>query len=249
MPLLFAIGDVHGRRDLLAALLAAVEVEAERLGKPPRLIFLGDIIDRGPESRQALDLVVAALAEHAGSKLILGNHEEFLLDFLDNAENRESAARNWFANGGLATLKSYKFGETERIDTIAAHFARDFPGHVAAMRAADWMVETERHVFVHGGIDPHVSHSTQDPGTTRWIRHDFLDWRGSLPKAVVHGHTPTDSCLPEVHPNRIALDTGAVFSGHLTCVIFDDGTPPRFLATDDSGGEITVAEVDPVVFG
>ena len=81
MPLTYAIGDVHGRRDLLQALLQAIRTDSA--GREARIIFLGDIIDRGPESRQCLDLVIATLDSYPGSRLILGNHEEFLLSFLD----------------------------------------------------------------------------------------------------------------------------------------------------------------------
>jgi diadenosine tetraphosphatase ApaH/serine/threonine PP2A family protein phosphatase len=244
-PLTCAIGDVHGRRDLLEALLAAIRADAG--GRGARIVFLGDIIDRGPESRASLDIVIEALGEFPGSRLILGNHEEFLLRFLDDTEDRERIARRWFANGGLATLASYGFGETERIDTIAAHFARDFPAHVEALRSAGSIVETGNYVFVHGGIDPELSLDRQDPETTRWIRGKFLDFKGPLPKTVVHGHTVTGSYLPEIHPNRIALDTGAVFSGHLTCAIFDEDGPPRFLATGDHGATVEVNEIRPLI--
>lgn len=241
MPLTYAIGDVHGRRDLLAALLGAIRIDAA--GRGARLIFLGDLIDRGPESRHCLDLAIKALREFPASRLILGNHEEFLLRFLDADEDRKAIARHWFANGGLTTLKSYGFDERERIDTLAERFKSECPCHIALLRAADWMVESDRDVFVHGGIDPLLPLGQQDPHVTRWIRGEFLAFSGRLPKIVVHGHTPTESSLPELHANRIALDTGAVYSGHLTCAVLEDDTPPRFLATDDHGGPIGVEEI------
>ena len=241
MPLTYAIGDVHGRRDLLEALLAAIRTDAG--DRPARIIFLGDLIDRGPESRACLDLAIATLTDVPGSRLILGNHEEFLLEFVESTQTRETVARRWFANGGLATLHAYGFDEQERIDGLAQRFARDFPAHIAALRAADWMIETETHVFVHGGIDPYLPLTAQAPKTTRWIRDKFLRFTGPLPKIVVHGHTKTQSLLPEIYTNRIALDTGAVQSGHLTCAVFDGDAPPRFLATDDHGRKIEVSEV------
>ncbi|MEM5472619.1 metallophosphoesterase family protein [Hoeflea sp. AS60] len=243
MPLTYAIGDIHGRRDLLETLLAAIR--ADMGDRDARIIFLGDIIDRGPESRQCLDLVILTLERHPGSKLILGNHEEFMLDFLDAATTaeHETAAHRWLPNGGSETLMSYGFADTVGFDAIARQLADDVPDHIATLREANWMVESDGHVFVHGGIDPHLPLAEQDPKTTRWIREKFLKFTGPLPKIVVHGHTMTDASLPELYRNRIALDTGAVRSGHLTCGIFDGDTPPRFLATDDHGRAIEVSEI------
>lgn len=137
------------------------------------------------------------------------------------------------------------------IDAIANCFLRDFPAHVEALNRADWMVTAGRYCLVHGGIDPSLPLSAQDPETTRWIRHRFLDHKAPLERIVVHGHTPTESLLPEVFENRIALDTGAVYSGHLTCAVLDadDDAPPRFLATDDHGTTIDVAEIRPLQCG
>lgn len=243
MPLTYAIGDVHGRRDLLQVLLAAIH--SDMSGRQANIIFLGDIIDRGPESRQCLDLVIATLELHPGSRLILGNHEEFLLSFLDaeTPQQRDNVASRWLSNGGTETLQSYGIEATGDHQDIARHLSSKCPDHIAFLRKADWMVETKHHVFVHAGIDPHLTLSEQDPVTTRWIRDRFLGHKDALPKIVVHGHTITQSSLPELHGNRMALDTGAVFSGHLTCAIFEDDLPPRFLATDDHGPTIEVSEI------
>jgi serine/threonine protein phosphatase 1 len=246
MTLTYAIGDVHGRRDLLAAMLSAISRDTG--GRKARIVFLGDIIDRGPESRQCLDLVIGTLERYPGSRLILGNHEEFMLTFLDAAspQARETAARRWLPNGGSETLRSYGFAGTGELGAISEQLERDNPGHIAALRNAGWMAETDCYCFVHGGIDPHPPLGQQDPTTTRWIRDSFLDFKGPLPKIIVHGHTMTESSLPELHANRIALDTGAVHSGHLTCGVFDGGAPPRFLATDDHGAAIEVGGIRPL---
>jgi len=248
MTLTYAIGDIHGRRDLLDPLLDAIVRDAGEHSQAPRIVFLGDIVDRGPESRQALDRVIATVKTFPGSRLILGNHEEFMLRFLDEPEHRERIAKTWFANGGLETIASYGFGKRDRVGKIAARIAEEHGAHVAALRAADWMVETERYCFVHGGIDPMLPLADQDPVTTRWIRHDFLEHTDPFERIVVHGHTPTDASLPEIHANRIAIDTGAFRSGHLTCAILDETgeTPPRFLSTDDHGPEIAVTPVEPL---
>ena len=250
MPLLYAIGDIHGRRDLLDPLLDAIIRDANEHGEAPRIVFLGDIVDRGPESRQALDRVIETVEASPGSRLILGNHEEFMLRFIEEPEHRARIARTWFANGGLETIASYGFRKRDRVDTIAARIAEEHADQIEALRAADWMVETERYCFVHGGIDPMLPLADQDPVTTRWIRHDFLEHDDPFEKIVVHGHTPTDASLPEIHGNRIAIDTGAFRSGHLTCAILDEtgANAPRFLATDDHGSEIAVTPVEPLSY-
>ena len=248
MSLTYAIGDVHGKRDLLEALLAAIRSDAG--SRDLRIIFVGDIIDRGPESRQCVDLVIRTLADHPGSRLVLGNHEEFMLNVLDaqTPSDREIAAARWLPNGGTETLQSYGLEDTSDSQAIARHLTRLHSDHIAFLRKADWMVETDTHVFVHGGIDPGVPLTGQNPVTTRWIREKFLDYKGALPKIVVHGHTVTDSFLPELHANRIAIDTGAVRSGHLTCVVFDGTAEPRFITTDDHGAAIETGDIRPLVF-
>ena len=142
MPLLYAIGDIHGRRDLLDPLLDAIVRDADENGQTPRIVFLGDVVDRGPESRQALDRVIETLETFPGSRLILGNHEEFMLRFIDEPERRDRIAKTWFANGGVETIASYGFGKRDRVDTIAARIAEEYASQVTALRAApadDWL--------------------------------------------------------------------------------------------------------------
>ncbi|MDF1607535.1 metallophosphoesterase family protein [Hoeflea sp. YIM 152468] len=244
MPLTYAIGDIHGRLDLLEALLSAIGDDAG--GRQARILFLGDIIDRGPDSRRCLDRVLATLDELPGSRLILGNHEEFLLNFVDRPTERAAIASRWLVNGGVATLQSYGLDDGDGLDSLAAQLAEKAPAHLAGLRTADWMIETGSHVFVHAGIDPDLPLSGQQPETTRWIRDRFLGFTGPLAKIVVHGHTITASSRPEIHHNRIAIDTGAVHSGRLTCAVFDQTAPPRFLATSDDDGAIEVGEIRPL---
>lgn len=243
--ILYAIGDVHGRADLLQALLAAIAADAAAHGTAPRAVFLGDIIDRGPESRRAMELVIDTLARWSGSRLILGNHEEFLLGVVNDPGNARTTHLNWLYNGGAETLASYGIAPDLPPPEIAAAMRGRYPVHVATLEAADFLVVHGDLAFVHGGIDPAVPLEAQDPRRTRWIREEFLGHCGRLQKTVVHGHTPTASALPEVHANRIALDTGAVFTGHLTAAAISAGEI-RFLATDDHGGRIEVEEVRPL---
>ncbi|TAV98436.1 hypothetical protein ELI24_08580 [Rhizobium ruizarguesonis] len=139
----YAIGDVHGRADLLGEMLEFIAGENIDDPQSYRVVFLGDIIDRGPDSRIAMDLVVAELGRHAQSRLIVGNHEEFLLYFLDLPEKRDLVFGHWMNNGGLACATSYGLDTTKPYtDLREAH--RDLmdllhrnPDHVAAIRAAE----------------------------------------------------------------------------------------------------------------
>lgn len=243
MTTTYAIGDVHGRADLLAALLDYIE---KHRAPNSRIVFLGDIIDRGPESRQAMDLVVETLAADPESRLILGNHEEFLDRFLRDPENRARAALEWERNGGLATLGSYGIGLDSSAERAMEHFGEIAPAHLDVLRNAVTMVETDTYLMVHAGIEPRIPIARQDPRTTRWIRREFLDYPDPLPKIVVHGHTPTGSNRPEVAANRIAVDTGAYSTGRLTCVLLDEPEPPAFFSAEGDGERVSVNAVEPV---
>lgn len=227
---LYAIGDVHGCDDLLAA--THQRIADDLAADPPadhRIVHIGDYVDRGRHS----DRVVARLAALAASDprvlCLRGNHEQMLLDFLADAEE---AAPRFLANGGRETLASY-----------GVAFARDpeRPGyaHLAAdLRAA--LPERERafldalpltlrfgdFLFVHAGIRPGVALEAQAPRDLIWIRREFLDDASDHGVVVVHGHTPVERAEPR--PNRINIDTGAVFTGRLTCLALE-GTAGRIL--------------------
>lgn len=232
--LTYAIGDVHGRADLLEALLSQMDL---RTSSDTQIIFLGDIIDRGPHSRRALDLVVEILDSSPNSRLILGNHEEFLLRFVDQIGDSQKLLHIWMNNGGWQTLESYGIEPGTPITEARDHLLSNFQHHVTALRNARTFVETDLYYFVHAGVDPQVPLVKQDPRTTRWIRNEFLDFDEALEKIVVHGHTPTASLLPEVFNNRIALDTGAYHSNRLCAAVFQEGTEPTFLLVEGFGRE------------
>lgn len=246
----YAIGDVHGRADLLYALLSFIRRDNESEPAGYRVIFLGDIIDRGPDSLEAMDLVVEELARHSESRLILGNHEEFLLLFLDRPDKRELVFDHWMRNGGLAAAASYGLDVSRRFERVEdAHESllerlTTKPDHVAAMRDAVSIVTDKRHLFVHAGLRPGVSVGEQNTKDLRTIRKDFLTSDYDFGRVVVHGHTITQSLRPEVHRHRIALDTGAERSGRLTAMLVDEGGEGVFLQT--VGG--AVAEIEPEHF-
>ncbi|MGO7613613.1 metallophosphoesterase [Rhizobium ruizarguesonis] len=245
---IYAIGDVHGRADLLDALLSHLRKDSLRTSTPYRVIFLGDIIDRGPWSKRAMDLVIATLLNVPGSTLLRGNHEDFVLRFIDNPFNRDYDLMNWMYNGGVATALSYGVTPAEHwcdlprmipemLAALEAH-----PSHVAAMRDAEPRVVDQGHVFVHAGLRPDVSFSGQSIYDMMTIRSDFLDLAYDFGMPVVHGHTVTASRLPEVHNYRIALDTGAEETGFLTAVAIEDGAVQSFVRTSMSGKETIVVD-------
>ncbi|WP_262268401.1 metallophosphoesterase [Microvirga yunnanensis] len=237
--LTYAIGDVHGRADLLRSLLAFIAADAERRGQEPRVIFLGDIVDRGPDSRGAMDLVGKTLKRWPSSRLLLGNHDDYFLHVVTEDVPDERILALWLRNGGDATVASYDFmGD---LDAARTKVRIDFADHLDLLRSAS-LIETDGpFAFVHAGIDPTRPIDAQDRKGCLTIRKGFLDHTGPLSHVVIHGHTITESRLPEVSENRIALDTGAYGTGRLTTLIIDPTTDGlEFACTAHSDGRISV---------
>lgn len=169
----YAIGDVHGRDDLLGDLLDEIGRRSDE--ELPRLIFLGDIVDRGPGSRNALELVDSALAKYPGSALVLGNHDERFIHGI--ARYLHPAVLNHWLDefGGWDTVASYFDGEMPTFSRFEDEVYESYGHHVDLLWNAVSMVETERHCFVHAGIRPGVPLAKQDRGDLLWIREGFLD--------------------------------------------------------------------------
>jgi serine/threonine protein phosphatase 1 len=231
---IYAVGDIHGRLDLLDQMLRMIEADdGERASAARRtLIFLGDYVDRGPHSRGVIETLLNGTP--AGFEVIClkGNHEDLLLRSI-MAE--PMALLSWAGNGGLETLASYgvlREGREEaplRTGEIAdALGAAMPPAHLAFFRELELSVSFGDYFFVHAGIRPGVPLTSQDEQDCLYIREPFLSHRGSFGKVVVHGHTPVRE--PEVRPNRIGIDTGAFFTGHLTALRLE-GETHGFLAT------------------
>ncbi|MCF4128454.1 metallophosphoesterase family protein [Methylobacterium sp. SyP6R] len=208
--LTYAIGDIHGRADLLARLLA--RIEEHRAGRPRRLVFLGDAVDRGPDSAEVIAILRDLQAgEPEAVTCLMGNHEAMLLD--------AAAGTNldlWRLNGAGPTLASY--GVTQPCD---------LPAEIVAWIAALPTLHGDaRRWYVHGGLDPARGAEESDRETRLWMREPFLSSDHDFGRHVVHGHTPTRDGRPELRVHRTNLDTGAVFGGPLTAGIFTDGQEP-----------------------
>lgn len=207
------------------------------------IIFLGDIVDRGPDSRGALDLVVEAIATHPNSRLLLGNHDWWLLQFLKGELDRD-AIDNWLDQGGAATLASYGAASTRDVAAIRHHILLDRPEHFELLSGAATIAVEGSFVFVHAGIDPRRPIDRQEARDCLWIRAPFLNHIGHLSHVVVHGHQPQKGGRPLVTENRISLDTGAVFTGRLSAVIIDrHGGQMEFVAATGDG---RFAAVEPI---
>lgn len=218
----YAVGDIHGRLDLFDQLLQRIEQDdAARGPADTTLILLGDLVDRGPESRGVVERAMA-LADGAGAtgrkvRLLAGNHEEMLLSSLDD----EEVLRHFLRHGGKETLFSYGLLPEEysrsTLDSLRERMAVLVPGdHLAFFRSMEDRIVIGDYLFVHAGIRPGIAIEDQTTSELRWIRKDFLDhpdWHGHM---VVHGHTITEE--PAILPNRIGIDTGAYASGKLTAI-------------------------------
>jgi serine/threonine protein phosphatase 1 len=220
--LIYAVGDIHGRDDLFAALIETIRADAagRRAGERPVLVLVGDYVDRGPTSRQVIERALALREEGAFElRCLLGNHEQAMLDFLD----RKTTGQGWVKHGGGPTMRSYGVsppmsGAPREVwsQTRAAMLAAVPSAHVAFLRGLELFADYGDYLFVHAGVRPGVPLAQQDERDLLWIRTDFLGHEGGYGKVVVHGHTPTEEPYMGLH--RIGLDTGAYMSGLLTAV-------------------------------
>ena len=200
----FAIGDIHGRLDLLEDLVGRIEP-----GKEDILVFLGDYIDRGPRIVETIDYLID-LAKEVPCIFLRGNHEDMFLEFLEFGTNKSL----YFANGGMKTVESYLGGELFVSHTHVAHALsqkhRDFYANLR------WYYEDRYYIYVHAGIRPGVPMFRQERHDLAWIRDDFIFSPTGLSKKVVFGHTPF--ARPFVKEDKIGVDTGAIYGGVLTAV-------------------------------
>lgn len=217
----YAIGDVHGRLDLLEDLCDLIYEDA-RAGpeEPTTVVFLGDLVDRGPESARVIDLVLKLKSEAPWRVEVLkGNHEQAMLLFLEDP----NFAPTWIQHGGGPTLASYGvFPPTGRADEAAWAAVRDafaaaLPAeHLAFLRSLRLYLEWGDYLFVHAGVRPGVPLERQTEQDLLWIRQEFLSRTKASDRVVVHGHTPAEA--PQLTRWRIGVDTGAYATGVLTAV-------------------------------
>jgi len=197
----FIVGDVHGCLDMLQRLMDQISWRPE----VDRLIFLGDFIDRGSDSRGVVEYVLEISKRSEHVECLMGNHEKILLDFLDGRD-----MNTFFVNGGLATLNSYR-GETPKYGGFLIP-----DEHLSFFRSLKLLIELDDFYIVHAGFRPGVPIEKQTTEDLLWIRDSFIFSNYYFGKRVIFGHTPF--AQPLVMENKIGLDTGAVYGNRLTCL-------------------------------
>ncbi len=219
----YVIGDIHGRKDLLSSLLERVaEDRAQREGAEEHLIFLGDYVDRGPDSSDVIDMLLELKQSEMNVITLKGNHEAAMMSFLQEPMK----GKRWLHYGGDATLRSYGIDlvlaelTEEKIREAGKKLKRNLPDShlrfISSLEASSMMGD---YLFVHAGIEPGRPIDDQKEHDLLWIRDDFLEHTGLFDKVIVHGHSIIPE--PEFKDNRIGIDTGAFYSNILTCLVLE----------------------------
>ncbi|MGB7373794.1 metallophosphoesterase family protein [Pontixanthobacter sp.] len=239
----YAIGDIHGRRDLFDALVAAIEKDDRKSGKAnTTIVLLGDLIDRGPDSAGVIK-AARALQDRHTVRYLIGNHEEMLLDAFKSID----VMRHFLKHGGRETILSYGVS----IKTFNGSTTEELQKMMKALipksdrnfiKGFEEIIEIGDYVFVHAGIDPERPVSEQRRRDTRWIRDPFLNSTKQHSHMIVHGHTIAEEI--DQRANRIGLDTGAYKFGKLTAIVLQ-GTTRRYIqAIEDANGTILIQKRD-----
>lgn len=228
----YAIGDIHGRDDLLNTLLAKIEADDQERGPADtQIIFLGDLVDRGPGSAAVIEIAMALKASDKNVRFLMGNHEEIFVSACRKGDPK--VTRFFLRIGGEETVLSYPITRGEYIsldmEQLTERMATLVPkAHVEFIESFEDQIIIGDYAFVHAGIRPGVALSEQKPSDMRWIREEFVDQRGDLEKIIVYGHTIYDEV--EERGSRIGIDTGAYSSGKLTALALEGGER-RYLQT------------------
>ena len=228
---IYAIGDMHGRLDLLRNLEDQIQADADGSGAARRIaVYLGDYIDRGPDSRALIDWLIAGHLDGFETHLLKGNHEDRMLKYLEGSDGGE----RWLAIGGLETLQSYGIGVSalpsiEQGDQWRMELIRRLPPeHLAFLTNLEIKFECGDYLFVHAGVRPGIALEDLDTQDFLWIRDEFLGSNEDFGRMVVHGHSI--GATPQIQTNRICVDTGAYYSHHLTAAVLE-GNEVWFLQT------------------
>jgi serine/threonine protein phosphatase 1 len=221
---IYAIGDIHGNVALLDILHEKIAADAATGSQLQSvIIYLGDYVDRGLHSRQVIERLLAGPPPGFRAVHIKGNHEEAVLDFLQDP----TFGMQWRNFGGLETLYSYGIDNAGELSTPDAflkagnHFSENVPAqHLHFFNALKTSVTLGDYFFTHAGVRPWVPLNQQREEDLLWIREEFLDSPANFGKVIVHGHTPEPD--PVLRPNRIGIDTGAYMTGVLTSVVLEE---------------------------
>ncbi|MCK0129139.1 metallophosphoesterase [Erythrobacter sp. F6033] len=238
----YVIGDIHGRLDLYAALIKAIEEDDNaREQADTHIILLGDLVDRGPDSAGVIKLT-RKWQKKRNVRVLAGNHEEMFLQSFEKPD----ILRHFLKHGGRETILSYGISKKQfnamTLEEMHAMLPKIIPqSDRDYIEAFEEMIIAGDYAFVHAGVDPTQPLNAQKRSDLFWIRDRFLNHEGPLEKVVVHGHTIFDSVMD--CGNRIGVDTGAFRSGVLTALVLE-GEDRRIIQTDDGGDTIEIRSAD-----
>ncbi|WP_370330963.1 metallophosphoesterase family protein [Aquicoccus porphyridii] len=233
---IYAIGDIHGQHEMLLDVLTRIEADG---GTDARVVMLGDLVDRGPDSRAVLDTLISGIEQGRDWTVLMGNHDRMFLDFLETGAMDSPMVRSgldWLNErlGGAETLASYGLDPTMPAKRLLKAAGRAVPReHHSFLAARPFYLERGPHLFVHAGIHPERPLEAQSEDDLIWIREPFLSYSEPFDWLVIHGHTAQK--LPRHYGNRINLDSGAGWGRPLTAaaiegtrawVLTDDGRQP-----------------------
>lgn len=209
-PKAFAIGDIHGCYNELNTLLEFLKVD-QRISPEDHFIFIGDYIDRGPQSKEVIDALIQFKDLFPKSTFLRGNHEDMLMDFLGLGGQ---GGEFYLSNGGTEFFKSYGIDPNSPVSTLIEKLPTE---HVQFLKSLEFGVTMGEFLFVHAGINPNHSIDEQRVRDLMWVRSEFVRNPHNLGKTVVFGHTPFDDVLLDL-PYKIGIDTGAVYGNRLSAV-------------------------------
>ncbi len=231
---IYAVGDVHGRLDLLEQMLALIAQDQQTTPtqSTAQLIFLGDYVDRGMQSSDVIDRLLLLREEMPDLICLRGNHEDVLLQVTDGTADEDMLA-GWLSYGGRETLASYgvpsRLLYADDMAEIAEVAQKAVPqAHQHFLRSLPLMHDSGDYLFVHAGVHPARALDAQRDHDLLWIREPFLSWPDDFGKTIVHGHSISPTV--EVRANRIGIDTGAYATGKLTAIVLEQNSR-RFLST------------------
>ena len=221
---IYAIGDIHGQLGMLEDALARIDADG---GANAQVVFLGDYVDRGPDSKGVIDTLIAGRDAGRNWVTLKGNHDRMFQWFMEDVPRHDPhmlVGYHWFHDriGGVETMRSYDvmFDPRTRLQSVHSEARKVVPQtHVEFLNALDVTYQSGDLLFVHAGIRPGVAIEDQTEEDLVWIRQSFHNHAGRHPKLIVHGHTPVDQ--PTHYGNRINLDTGAGYNKPLTTAVFE----------------------------
>jgi serine/threonine protein phosphatase 1 len=231
-PRVFAFGDIHGCNEELRVILETLRSQHGAC-KDDQFVFIGDYIDRGPDSKGVINTLIDWKKTHPKTAFLRGNHEDMLLDFLGMGG---SSGMVYLSNGGAEFFKSYGIEPSGPLSEVAKSLPKE---HLGFFTSLELGVSIGEFLFVHAGIRPDVALNEQDPHDLMWIRGEFIPREHNLGKTVVFGHTPFADVFLHM-PFKVGIDTGLVYGNLLSAVELVDGT---VFQVELGGAEVMVSSL------